>query len=120
MLILNVSDIHFKEPQCLQPDTDPDLPYRTRMLQDLRSQVQKLGQVGAIIIVGDIAFKGDPAEYRVAENWIHELVEATGCHLERVFVVPGNHDVDRRVIDKSYQSAWLLTRDFRVSFRCAS
>lgn len=114
MLILNVSDIHFKEPQCLRPDTDPDLPYRTRMLQDLRSQVQKLGQVDAIIIVGDVAFKGDPAEYRVAESWIHELVEATGCHLERVFVVPGNHDVDRRVIGQS-----LATRNAQNSImRC--
>lgn len=114
MLILNVSDIHFKEPQCLQPDTDPDLPYRTLMLQDLRGQVQKLGQVGAIVIVGDIAFKGDPAEYRVAEAWIRELVAATGCHLERVFVVPGNHDVDRRVIGKS-----LATRNAQNSIiRC--
>lgn len=114
MLILNISDIHFKEPQCLRPDTDPDLPYRTRMLQDLRGQVQQRGQVGAIIIVGDVAFKGDPAEYRVAENWIHELVEATGCHLERVFVVPGNHDVDRRVIGQS-----LATRNAQNSIiRC--
>lgn len=101
MIILNVSDIHFREPECIRPDTDPDLPYRTRMLQDLREQVQILGNVGAIVIVGDVAFKGDPAEYRVAESWIRELVEATGCHLERVFVVPGNHDVDRRVIEQS-------------------
>lgn len=101
MLILNVSDIHFRAPQCLKPDTDPDLPYRTRMLQDLREQVQKHGDVGAILIAGDVAFKGDPAEYRVAESWIHDLVDATNCHLERVFVIPGNHDVDRRVIGNS-------------------
>lgn len=101
MLILNVSDIHFRAPQCLKPDTDPDLPYRTRMLQDLREQVRIHGNVGAILIAGDVAFKGDPAEYRVAESWIHDLVDATNCHLERVFVVPGNHDVDRRVIGGS-------------------
>lgn len=101
MLILNVSDIHFRAPYCLQPDTDPDLPYRTRMLQDLREQVQVHGDVGAILIVGDVAYKGDPAEYRVAESWIHELVDATNCHLERVFVIPGNHDVDKRIIRTS-------------------
>lgn len=80
---------------------DPDLPYRTRMLQDLREQVGKRGNVDAILVVGDVAFKGDPAEYRVAENCIRELVEAAGCPFEKVFVVPGNHDVDRRVIGQS-------------------
>lgn len=101
MLILNVSDIHFRAPYCLMPDTDPDQPYRSRMFQDLREQVRVHGDVGAILIAGDVAFKGDPAEYKVAESWIHELVDATNCHLERVFVIPGNHDVDRRVIGAS-------------------
>ena len=101
MLILNVSDIHFRAPQCLKPDTDPDLPYRTLMLQDLQAQVKRHGDVGAILIAGDIAFKGDPEEYRVAEKWIHKLVDATNCDLGKVFVIPGNHDVDRRVIEGS-------------------
>ena len=101
MLILNVSDIHFHEPECLRPDTDPDLTYRTIMLQDLRGQVERLGSVDAIFVVGDVAYKGDPAEYRVAESWIGQLADATGCNIERVFVVPGNHDVDRRIIGGS-------------------
>ncbi|ODP37044.1 hypothetical protein [Sphingomonas turrisvirgatae] len=63
MLILHVSDIHFRAPQCLKPETDPDVPIRTRMMQDLEAQVAKLGKVGAILIGGDVAFKAAPEEY---------------------------------------------------------
>ena len=88
MLLLHVSDIHFRAPDCLQPDLDPDRPYRTRLLQDVRANVAKLGRVGAILIGGDIAFKGAPEEYQTAMAWIQEVVVAAGCRMERVFVDP--------------------------------
>ena len=101
MLLLYISDIHFREPDCINPDLDPDRPYRTRMIQDVRQRVQATGPVGAMLIGGDVAFKGHPAEYEVAKAWIHDLAEACGCHLERIFVIPGNHDVDRGAITRS-------------------
>jgi predicted phosphodiesterase len=101
MLLLHISDIHFRAPDCINPDLDPDRPYRTRMMQDVRARVANLGPVGALLIGGDIAFKGDPKEYDVAFNWIKELAQAGGCPIERVFVVPGNHDVDRSVVARS-------------------
>ena len=101
MLLLHISDIHFREPDCINPDLDPDRPYRTRMLQDVRQRVQATGTVGAMLIGGDVAFKGHPAEYAVARTWIYELAAACGCHPERIFVIPGNHDVDRGAITGS-------------------
>lgn len=98
MLLLHLSDIHFRAPDCVNPDLDPDRPYRTRMLQDVRARVQTLGPVGAILVGGDIAFKGDPQEYEAALAWFKDLVKVSGCPLERVFVIPGNHDVDRNLI----------------------
>jgi predicted MPP superfamily phosphohydrolase len=98
MLILHISDIHFRAPHCLDPDQDPDRPYRTRLLRDVRALVAEHGPVSAILIGGDIAFKGAPEEYRTAMVWIRELAAVAGCPLERVFVIPGNHDVDRSVI----------------------
>lgn len=95
MLILHLSDIHFRAPQCLKPDTDPDLPVRTRMMRDLETQVQILGKVGAILIGGDVAFKAAPEEYATAWDWIQQLGAISGCPDGRIFVVPGNHDVDR-------------------------
>ena len=101
MLLLHISDIHFRAPDCVNPDLDPDRPYRTRMVQDARARAQTLGPVGAILIGGDIAFYGHPQEYEAAFDWIEEVANACGCSLAKVFVVPGNHDVDRSVITRS-------------------
>ena len=84
MLLLHIADIHFRAPDCLKPDTDPDLVYRTRLIQDLRVQVRDLGPVGAILIGGDIAFKGAPDEYAAAMEWIRQLWAVAGCAMERV------------------------------------
>lgn len=103
MLMLHISDIHFKSPDCLDQWMDPDFSIRTRMMRDLTAQVQTLGSVGAILIGGDVAFKAAPDEYKTARAWIQQLSEISGCPKERIFVVPGNHDVDRGVIKNSVQ-----------------
>lgn len=97
MLLLHVSDIHFNHPQCAHQDTDPDRHYREAMLDDISEQVERLGEVSAILVGGDIAYKGDPAEFKHASAWLLELAEVTGCPTSRIFVVPGNHDVNRQV-----------------------
>jgi 3',5'-cyclic AMP phosphodiesterase CpdA len=94
MLLLNVSDIHFNHPIC-NSQMDPDRPFRTRLIQDARTRVAELGAVGAILVSGDIAYKGHPEEYDAAYSWLSELAGVCGCLLERVYVIPGNHDVNR-------------------------
>src|SRR5450830_256861 len=101
MLLLHLSDIHFRVPQCLRPDTDPDRTFRSLMLRDIRNQVSELGAVGAILIGGDIAYRADPQEYAAAMEWIHDLLDASGCHIERLYVIPGNHDIDRGVVTRT-------------------
>ena len=98
MLLLHISDFHFRAPDCLDPSVDADRPFRTRLVQDVRALVAELGSVGAILIGGDIAFKGAPDEYKTALVWIRELAAVAGCPFERVFVIPGNHDLDRATI----------------------
>lgn len=101
MLLMHISDIHFRVPDCVNPALDPERPYRTRMLQDARARTETFGSVDAILIGGDIAFKGHPQEYEAALSWFKELADAVGCPHERLFVIPGNHDVDREVITRS-------------------
>lgn len=99
MLILHISDIHFRHPECATPDLDPDRPYRTRLIQDVRSRVKALGSdVDVILVGGDIAFRGAPAEYEAALQWLGDLADACGCKRERIFVIPGNHDIDRNTV----------------------
>jgi predicted MPP superfamily phosphohydrolase len=98
MLLLHISDIHFKEPDCLAPDTDPDHPIRTRICNHLKEKVDELGPVDGILVGGDIAFKAHPNEYASARKWLMELASICGCSpTNRIFVVPGNHDVDRGI-----------------------
>lgn len=99
MLILHISDIHFKAPQCASED-DPNRPYRTRMVQDVKARCAQLGRIDALLIGGDIAYRADPIEYEAASKWLTELAQECGCPLERIFVVPGNHDVDRGIVKR--------------------
>ncbi|KAA1233653.1 metallophosphoesterase [Agrobacterium tumefaciens] len=105
MLLLHVSDIHFRSPDCTDPETDPTRPNRSVLVRSLKDQVRTYGNVDALLIGGDIAFRGHPDEYVTARDWIDELVQASGCPPEKIFVVPGNHDVDQRVITGKDPSA---------------
>lgn len=97
MRILHLSDIHFRAPQCLHPDTDRDRPYRTRLERDLAKRVDSLGSINAILVGGDIAFQADPREYDEARKWLISLARICKCDKDSIWVVPGNHDVDRKL-----------------------
>lgn len=100
MRLLHLSDIHFKEPDCLEPQTDPERPYRTRLRVDLVALCTEK-TIDAILVSGDIAFKGHPSEFVAADAWLKDLATVSGCRPDRIYVVPGNHDVDRSVCRSS-------------------
>jgi len=96
-LLLHLSDIHFREPYCLKPETDQDRPVRQALIYDIRNMIEKLGPVDAILVSGDIAFKGHSQEYEVATQWLFEVAGAAGCKQNSIYTVPGNHDVVRNI-----------------------
>ncbi|MBG7622104.1 metallophosphoesterase [Herbaspirillum sp. AP02] len=97
MRLLNISDIHFRAPECLTPALDPDAAFRSCLEEDVEALCVASGAVDAILVCGDIAFKGDPQEYEVAERWLLRLAEKCGCSPDEIYVVPGNHDIDRGI-----------------------
>ncbi|MFD1987436.1 metallophosphoesterase [Mesorhizobium newzealandense] len=98
MLLLHFSDIHFKKTEVGQPD-DPNLALRSDIIKDVKRIRKEIGKpADGVLLTGDIAFAGHPAEYDFAYQWLEEkLCPAAGCKIEDVFVIPGNHDVDRKV-----------------------
>lgn len=48
-----------------------------------------------ILATGDLAFSGKGEEYALAADFFDALCKASNVPKDRVFVVPGNHDVDR-------------------------
>jgi hypothetical protein len=98
MRLLHLSDIHFREPACLAAGGDRDTPFRTRLETDLLELCHKDGiPVDAILVGGDIAFKGHPDEYKAAKDWLLRVAARCGCKPEGILTVPGNHDVDRAI-----------------------
>ena len=96
MLLIHLSDVHFKASNAGQPD-DPNGGLRSDLLEDIRHMRSTIGRpADCMLISGDIAFAGLEAEYNFAYRWLEkDLCPAAGCAIENVFVIPGNHDVDR-------------------------
>jgi len=96
MLLLHFSDIHFKHSEVGQPD-DPNRALRNDMVRDVKKMREEIGRTAnGILLTGDVAYAGKSTEYDFAYSWLEqELCPAAGCRIEDVFVVPGNHDVDR-------------------------
>jgi predicted MPP superfamily phosphohydrolase len=89
------------------------------LLRDAASQVDELvriatiPRVDAIVVTGDVAFSGAEHEYELAAAFLDKLRAATKLpDREAVYVVPGNHDVDRRIVlqDPAFAGAFEATR----------
>ena len=118
--ILHLSDIHFKyQLEGTIHDLDDDV--RNELEIDVGQVIERCGQINAIVVTGDVAFAGKAADYTVAKNWLATLCKKVGCETEHVWVVPGNHDVDRagvtqlvRTVQDSIQEADLDKIDRRI------
>lgn len=99
MLIIHLSDIHFRKSE-IETTQDPNFALRNEILRDAEAFCKRLEAPAAIVITGDIAFAGHVDEYQFALDWLKDLCERCGCGLETVFVCPGNHDVDRKKVDR--------------------
>lgn len=100
MLILHLSDIHFRKLE-IGTVQDPNFHLRNELVRDVVRQCNQLGAPDAIVVSGDIAFAGDPDEFTYATDWLAELCVACGSTMASVFVVPGNHDVVRPLAESN-------------------
>src|SRR5215217_5599641 len=107
---IHLSDTHFGHGDVSQW-LDREL-----VLRELRRDVadfkkHKIPRPHALFITGDVAFSGSvltETEYESAYKWISELAEATKIESDRIFVVPGNHDVQRNIEQQHNHTAQLL------------
>ncbi|MCP4702788.1 MAG: metallophosphoesterase [Gammaproteobacteria bacterium] len=78
-----------------------------------RSLLDALGKLGInnkpldfIVITGDVAFAGNMADYEVAKTFCGDLLKVTGLSRERLYLVPGNHDINRDAVSPVDCMAW--------------
>jgi predicted phosphodiesterase len=97
MLLLHLSDIHFKAS-----DTGHVMDHyqllRSELVKDIKHMFEQLEKPpDTILLTGDIAYAGNPVEYQYATEWLKNLCNEIGADYERIIVVPGNHDADRSI-----------------------
>jgi predicted MPP superfamily phosphohydrolase len=107
---LQLSDIHFRNLPNGGGDNDRDaLPeveskaqdYQQRelLIEDVLEQKGDLGGYSAVLVAGDIADAGEPEQFAQADTFLRNLCTAVEIKPWNVWTVPGNHDVEDRVID---------------------
>ena len=68
------------------------------LIEDLKKRAAispDLAKIDFIVFSGDLAYHGKSEEYKVAKGeFLERLLEATGLGPDRLFIVPGNHDLD--------------------------
>ena len=93
---LHLSDLHLRGTE-----TSVDRGILNDMLLDIRAcQEEEDLELDAVFFTGDVAFSSQTDQYSLAAGWLDEILEACGLsgQRNRLFIVPGNHDVDRRAI----------------------
>ena len=118
--VLHLSDIHFKyELDGTVHDLDHDV--RNELEIDVKRVMRQAGRINVIVVTGDVAFAGKAADYDVAKSWLASLCREIGCETEHVWVVPGNHDINRasvtelvRTVQDSIQEEELDKIDRRI------
>jgi predicted MPP superfamily phosphohydrolase len=95
---LHVSDFHLRPARVARYEQDRVLEGLVGFLERDRAGFP----LDLLFVTGDLAFSGKAEELALVVELLERLLEVTGVPRERTFVVPGNHDVDRR------PGRWLL------------
>ena len=100
---LHLSDFHLKG------EGDPVNEFKQDMVtRSLAEKVESLAAQGEtfdfVVVTGDLAYGGKEADYAVAKVMCERILKAARLENkpERLFLVPGNHDVDRDAINEFY------------------
>lgn len=93
---------------------------REALVKDISDRVQivpTLEQLDFIVFSGDVAWSGKETQYQAArEQLFAPLLRATGLDPVCLFIVPGNHDMDREFVEEMLPAALQqpLTDDAQV------
>lgn len=117
---IHISDIHIKSAGEHLEKYNSEIVLKS-LWKDIsnRSRInQELAELDFVFITGDLAWSGadldSTDEYdQVYERLIKPLSEHAGININRIFLVPGNHDVARSKIDDEVKTleSTLSTRD---------
>lgn len=122
--ILHISDLHFtSEAKGLRRDySHAAAKAILRLSEDLKRQ-GVLGSSVAVVITGDLVQSGSaPPPGRdsdfdgVQKHFLEPLMDILSISPDRVFIVPGNHEMDRMAVEaKDFQSFYSKTSEAELN-----
>ena len=103
-VILHISDLHFdanSDASVHRFDSDPsERSLAEHIVADIQSGNWSFNTSQLDLVVsGDLVWRGLDSEFQRAERCLREITSALGIPKERVYVVPGNHDVNWSVAE---------------------
>ena len=102
---LHLSDLH-----CGSPNGSDRKVVIESLMRDLKRCGERSLKPDFIVITGDIAYNGKTKDYILALEFLDLLLESTGISKDRLFLVPGNHDVDWNKIPEAAKESNLIDR----------
>ncbi|WP_279212811.1 metallophosphoesterase [Delftia acidovorans] len=110
---LHISDLHFLDKH----EWRDNLPLK-KLIDDLERLLKSGLRVDLILCTGDIGFGETKAEsltqqYANAKAFLDRLLEICALGSDRLFLVPGNHDIDRSKVRRS-QTEWFRSGERKL------
>lgn len=102
---LHISDFHLREQHA-----GPQDAVLSSMLADIALRRKAGISFDFILASGDLAFSGKGAEYGLTASFFDEMSAVSDVPRERIFCIPGNHDVDRNRQTTAFAGARLKLR----------
>ncbi len=104
---LHISDLHLTGLPQKKKGSAVERFNQDMVTGSMLNAIENLGKpFDLIFITGDLAKSGKSEQYEVVKVFCKGLLKATGLPPERLFVVPGNHDVDRAEIQPYHVRRW--------------
>jgi 3',5'-cyclic AMP phosphodiesterase CpdA len=97
---LHISDIHMRPRDAWSHDV-----VLKAMCEDITRRKKSGLTPDFILATGDLAFSGNVAEYKSVESFLDAISVASGVPKDRIFCIPGNHDIDRERQKMSFYGA---------------
>ena len=103
---LHLSDFHLKSNEKWSQDV-----VLKSLLTDISNRFTDGKPLDFLFLTGDLAFSGQHEEYLVVEDFLDQLLSATGVPANRLLMVPGNHDIDRNVEEDAFAGARITLKN---------
>ena len=100
---LHLSDIHMGHG-APRTQWDPEIVLQA-VLDDLA--YLNPSRLDALFLTGDLAFSAKPEQYIRTRDWISSLTDSFAIKKDNIFLVPGNHDVERAVCNEGRNFPYL-------------